>query len=573
MIQKIKNAWALLNRSIYTGTRLKDNLRALTYVSLFTALLGFILLIMDLFSHTTSMLVPSAATMIGGLLCAWLAGVKKDREKAILVPTIFCIVAFTVYTVTGAAKGTAILWCLLLPIGISYFVSVKYGILLSIYYTILFTVIFYTPVRDLVAVHYTPEFMDRFPLIYASMAIFTAIALVQYHRGILLENEYTDRLNAEVAKQTAVAEERSRRIEEMSFQAIQTLVYSIDAKDPYTRGHSSRVSQYSVKIAEALGWDEEKRERLKWAALLHDVGKIGIPDSILNNPRRLTDTEYNIIKSHTVTGSEILKRGHMDPAAEHVARSHHERYDGKGYPDGLAGTEICEEARIAAVADAFDAMSSNRVYRRACDKDHIRNELIKGKGKQFDPQFADIFLKLWDEGKLDEILSQDATDKDGDEPAVSATMEKAVAEFVAAQDEESRLVSDIRKEGTYHGALNVDYEQFAKLYEFSANLKRRFDHPFEMILISLNPEGKETPSEKELERAMFFMDQAVRQNIRDVDILTRYRANQFLVLLIGTESEGAKIAADRIFKGYYKMSGSSSFSPSCILLEKENTDR
>jgi hypothetical protein len=152
-------------------------------------------------------------------------------------------------------------------------------------------------------------------------------------------------------------------------------------------------------------------------------------------------------------------------------------------------------------------------------------------------------------------------------------MEKAVAEFVAAQDEEGRLVSDIRKEGTYHGALNVDYEQFAKLYEFSANLKRRFDHPFEMILISLNPEGKELPGEKELERAMFFMDQAIRQNIRDVDILTRYRANQFLVLLIGTESAGAKIAADRIFKGYYKMSGSASFSPSCILLEKENDER
>jgi hypothetical protein len=258
----------------------------------------------------------------------------------------------------------------------------------------------------------------------------------------------------------------------------------------------------------------------------------------------------------------------MDPAAEHVARSHHERYDGKGYPDGLAGNEICEEARIVAVADAFDAMSSNRVYRRACDKDHIRDELIKGKGKQFDPQFAEIFLNLWDEGKLDEILGQDAVNKDENEPAVSATMEKAVAEFVAAQDEEGRLVSDIRKEGTYHGALNVDYEQFAKLYEFSANLKRRFDHPFEMILISLNPEGKELSGEKELERAMFFMDQAIRQNIRDVDILTRYRANQFLVLLIGTESEGAKIAADRIFKGYYKMSGSSSFSPSCILLEK-----
>ena len=163
------------------------------------------------------MLIPSLATFLGGVSCAYIAGVQKDREKAILIPTAFSAVAFTYYVLTAAAKGTAILWSLLLPIGISYFVSVKYGIILSLYYTVLYAVLFYTPLNARMAAWYTPEFLTRFPILYASLSIFTAIAMIHYHRSSLLEIDYTDRLNEEVARQTAVAEERSRKIEQMSF--------------------------------------------------------------------------------------------------------------------------------------------------------------------------------------------------------------------------------------------------------------------------------------------------------------------------------------------------------------------
>lgn len=126
----------------------------------------------------------------------------------------------------------------------------------------------------------------------------------------------------------------------------------------------TRVAQYAALIAEELGWTPEEILNLKRATHLHDIGKIGIPDPFLNKPAQLTDDEYNLIKKHTVIGAEILKDITLIPHAAEIARSHHERYDGKGYPDGLAGTEIPIHARIVAVADCYDAMNSRRIYRK-----------------------------------------------------------------------------------------------------------------------------------------------------------------------------------------------------------------
>ena len=247
----LKAAWHDLQQSIYVGDRLNENLKSMTFVSLFTGVLGLALLISNLvFSRLPlgdTRVLMSFVTLFAGAGCAFCCKVLKRREIAILIHTMFCIIVFTVYAFTGYAEGTGILWSLMLPIGMCYFISVKLGILLSGYYSLLYFVLFYTPLGASTAQYYTDAFMQRFPLAFFSLSVFNAIAMVQYHRYVLLEIDYTSRLNAEVAKQTAVAEERARKIEEMSFQTIQTLANAIDAKDPYTKGHSTRVSQYSVR--------------------------------------------------------------------------------------------------------------------------------------------------------------------------------------------------------------------------------------------------------------------------------------------------------------------------------------
>ncbi|MBQ1492725.1 MAG: HD-GYP domain-containing protein, partial [Blautia sp.] len=160
-------------------------------------------------------------------------------------------------------------------------------------------------------------------------------------------------------------------------------------------------SKLVVKIARAMGFSEKELETIEWTAKMHDIGKIAIPDSILNKPGRLTDEEYQIMKSHTVEGAKILEGFTL---LEHViegALYHHERYDGRGYPQGLKGEDIPLYGRIIGVADAFDAMTSNRVYRHQMDMDYVIGELKRGRGTQFDPQIADIFLKLIDTGEVD----------------------------------------------------------------------------------------------------------------------------------------------------------------------------
>lgn len=188
---------------------------------------------------------------------------------------------------------------------------------------------------------------------------------------------------------------------QMGNETIIAIAKAVDAKDERTSQHSQRVSQYSVLIARELGFSEKECENLRRAALMHDIGKIGIPDRILNKPARLDDDEYAIMKSHVTRGAEILKDFTLIENVVEGARYHHERYDGRGYPDGLKGEEIPLYGRIIGVADAFDAMTANRVYRKKMDFGYVLNEMKNGRGTQFDPQIVDIMLRLIDEGKID----------------------------------------------------------------------------------------------------------------------------------------------------------------------------
>ena len=179
-------------------------------------------------------------------------------------------------------------------------------------------------------------------------------------------------------------------------QTATALVSAIDAKDKYTHGHSSRVGEYSRKIAQLLGKSEKECQEIYYAALLHDVGKIGISDRIINKEGKLSNEEYEVIKRHTVMGNQILSSISEYPYLSIGANHHHERYDGKGYPEKLKGDDIPEIARIVAVADAYDAMTSKRSYRDPIPQQKVREEFVKGAGSQFDPEFAKIMLHLID---------------------------------------------------------------------------------------------------------------------------------------------------------------------------------
>lgn len=192
---------------------------------------------------------------------------------------------------------------------------------------------------------------------------------------------------------------KAKEIESLTFQAISAIAKTVDAKDKYTRQHSARVAKYSREIAIRSGlFSEEENDIIYRTALLHDIGKIGIPDSILNKKDRLSDDEFNKMKKHTVIGAQILKDMTLIKDVDKAAKFHHERYDGKGYPQGLLGEDIPIIARIVGVADAYDAMTSDRAYRKALPEDVVRSELIKGRGAQFDPVFCDIMLGIMDDG-------------------------------------------------------------------------------------------------------------------------------------------------------------------------------
>ena len=194
--------------------------------------------------------------------------------------------------------------------------------------------------------------------------------------------------------------ERQKHDEMIIEQTMRTIVNFIEAKDASTMGHSLRVAQYSKMLAEKMGFSEDECKRIYYIALMHDCGKIYIPDEILGKPAKLTDQEYEIMKKHTVYGGEILRDFTSIDGIGTGALSHHERYDGKGYPNGIAGEEIPVIARIICVSDAFDAMNSRRCYRSNLAADVILDELKKNKGKQFDPVIVDHLLKLIESGAI-----------------------------------------------------------------------------------------------------------------------------------------------------------------------------
>jgi putative nucleotidyltransferase with HDIG domain len=197
-----------------------------------------------------------------------------------------------------------------------------------------------------------------------------------------------------------------QNVKEDHLELIKALSNALDSRDTYTMNHSENAAKYAVEIAEKMNLKKDLCNVIHTGGLLHDIGKIGIPEYILLKPGKLTDDEYNTIKTHPTIGYEMIK--HISTFRENgvldIVLYHHERYDGKGYPKGLKGNEIPLVARIVAVADTFDAMSSKRVYREELDLDHVLNTIRNNKGTQFDPEIVDVFLSLFNSMKEKELV-------------------------------------------------------------------------------------------------------------------------------------------------------------------------
>ncbi|MFQ9933715.1 MAG: HD domain-containing phosphohydrolase [Lachnospiraceae bacterium] len=529
-------------------------------------------------------------------------------------------------------------------------------------------------------------------------------AAAKLYDSITKENyEYIQMLN-----------EKSEEIKKMTFQSITTIANTIDAKDEYTKGHSQRVSEYSYALAKELGLSDKDAENIRAIALLHDIGKIGVPDSVLNKPGKLTDEEYAIMKMHPIVGSEILKDIHIVEGLDIGAKYHHERYDGKGYPAGLSGSNIPFIARIICIADSYDAMSSNRIYRKRFSDEKILEELEKCKGTQFDPEIADAFIKLIEHKKL-ESLSPDMAETEqtdtslheeivkyqaeknilyefknhqqieheilqelsksdgcmllididniddinkkygyhrgdyyisivaetlihyddhilvsrigGDEflcfiPDISSLIEAekivvslmnklntAVAKYersnkvtlsagvslsVISGREYSKMCSDadkalyhikqqgknnfyiysdvphteskditkhdldnlvkiIQSEYSYQGAFKLDYREFEKIYEFVRNVGKRNAQTIQLILFTIKPENGRNFTVGDRINAMQYLENAIINTVRRVDVTTRYSSTQQFVMFMNLNDDFIQNVVDRITKEFYRM--------------------
>lgn len=207
---------------------------------------------------------------------------------------------------------------------------------------------------------------------------------------------------------------RQLEYKKITLESIEAIARTIDVKDSYTNGHSRRVGYYSREIAKAMGLDEKQVENIFYTALLHDIGKIGIPISIINKPSRLSDEEFEIMKTHTTKGGKILKDISTIPGIVEGAMYHHEKYNGTGYPNGLKGEEIPLIARIICCADCFDAMATRRSYKEPCTKEYIISEFKRCSGTQFDPEIAKVMVKLIEEDKFKTIMEEDIKHKNDD---------------------------------------------------------------------------------------------------------------------------------------------------------------
>ena len=242
----------------------------------------------------------------------------------------------------------------------------------------------------------------------------------------LEQKEKIEKINEELVDQ-------QDKLKKAYLDTIEVLRTTIEIKDIYTVGHSERVSKYSVLIGTEMGLSEEELRMLEVGGLFHDIGKIGIPDGILTKAAKLSEEEYSEIKNHPTIGAHILSGAEVFKEIVPIVLYHHEKWDGTGYPKKIKGETIPKSARIAAVADAFDAMTSSRAYRAALDPEVAIGEIEKNLGTQFDPEAGNAMIKLWKNNK-NEVLKIHAIKSKEREAAKPKTMAEVEAEEKAKEE-------------------------------------------------------------------------------------------------------------------------------------------
>ena len=328
---------------------------------------------------------------------------------------------------------------------------------------------------------------------------------------------------ARQSEEYAALEKQTKRDQKLLREVITAFANSIDAKDKYTHGHSSRVAEYSRKLAEMNYKSEQECDEIYYAGLLHDIGKIGIPDSIITKEGKLTDEEYEMIKQHPVLGAQILKSITEFPYLSIGAGGHHERYDGKGYPAHLKGTDIPEIARIVSVADAYDAMSSKRSYRDPIPQQKVREEIVKGTGTQFDPEYARLMLHLID---------------------VDTEYEMSEREEVKALEGKNELIIDEYRSTVSEGILITPFMTTISL-TVSPNTKVSGSAPSAALLLFDSLDGREHDTEKEIKDLNYFEYGEIGFDGRTVTAGARAMKTNITKFVASdlTKSEGYRIEA------------------------------
>ena len=372
-------------------------------VSLTMFLLGVAMAITTAIEGNKAMVIVSLTYGPLFLLSFIVTTITKKAKFFLVLGYILSFVMEFVFLFTGGQEGFGIFWMCIITF-FTFFTNKKkvFYIANSLYLS--FVILgFWTPLSRFC--YQFPETITvRFPILYAIEFIFASIirrrlTRAEHNKDELLKYliRLQDGLQQQVTDRTKELVDEKNNSEKLLIEVTQALATTIDAKDTYTSGHSRRVAEYSKRIAELLGKDEKEQNEIFFIALLHDIGKIGIPDEIINKRDNLTKEEFDQMKKHPEIGYEILKNITTMPNLEIGVRWHHERLDGKGYPDGLSGDKIPEYARIISVADAYDAMTSNRSYRKYLPQDVVRNELVKGSGTQFAPEIAEKMIQIIDE--------------------------------------------------------------------------------------------------------------------------------------------------------------------------------